>query len=341
MTTFRVSKKQNFSVIDNTHLYDNRLSWKATAILTYLLSKPDNWVVHIKQLATAKKCGIKAVYTGVRELKALGYLEHDRIQGADGKFISGQYIVHEIPIIETNTPAPPKSKPHTQKGNAVKGNEQNRPILRTDLSVIQTKDVETPVNTDLELKTKDVPSAVSYEINKEQRQEALDLLPDKFRQQPLLLNFINKKCKVVSLVNLKSAIIYTNQHSKGNITRYRSYLGQCIDKGWALGLYEAQLLVDAEKIEADRKLVEVENNKRRLENEKIEKQRAEQREKEQIRLKYESNAIALKALQSLNPNRYNAVQEQALRELQSKMPTYTFDIEGTFVKSQMAIILGL
>ena len=341
MTTFRVSKKQNFSVIDNTHLYDNRLSWKATSILTYLLSKPDNWVVHIKQLATAKKCGIKSVYTGVKELKALGYLEHDRIQGADGKFISGQYIVHEIPIEVAQTPAIPKSKPHTQKGNDVKGNEQNRPLLKTDLSVIRTKDVETPVKTELELKTKDVSSAVSYEITKEQQQEALELLPDKFRQQPLLLNFINKKCKVVSLVNIKSAIIYTNKHSKGDITRYRSYLGQCIDKGWAIGLYEAQELANAEKVEADRKLVELENNRRRLENEKIEKQRAEQREKEQLRLKDESRTIALKALQSLNPDKYNEVQAQALRELQSKMPNYTFEIEGTFVKSQMALILEL
>ena len=39
----RVEKNKNYTIINNTSLYDERLSWKAKAIHAFMLSKPDDW----------------------------------------------------------------------------------------------------------------------------------------------------------------------------------------------------------------------------------------------------------------------------------------------------------
>ena len=66
----RIQKKRNnFVMMDKGFLNDDRLSFKAKGILAYLLFKPDNWKVIIKDLINHAKDGKKAVYNGLRELK--------------------------------------------------------------------------------------------------------------------------------------------------------------------------------------------------------------------------------------------------------------------------------
>jgi ABC-type lipopolysaccharide export system ATPase subunit len=66
----RIQKKRNnFVMLDKGFLDDPRLSFKAKGILAYLLSKPDNWKVIVKDLINHSQDGKKAVYSGLRELK--------------------------------------------------------------------------------------------------------------------------------------------------------------------------------------------------------------------------------------------------------------------------------
>ncbi|MGR5875594.1 hypothetical protein ACT7DH_27750 [Bacillus pacificus] len=43
MGIFRVKKDVNYSVIHNTPLRDEKLSWRAKGLLAYMLSLPDDW----------------------------------------------------------------------------------------------------------------------------------------------------------------------------------------------------------------------------------------------------------------------------------------------------------
>ena len=43
MSTFRVNKNVNYTVMSNHHLQDKRLSLKAKGLLSYMLSLPDDW----------------------------------------------------------------------------------------------------------------------------------------------------------------------------------------------------------------------------------------------------------------------------------------------------------
>ena len=227
MSIIRVQKKERWTTVSNVHINDDRLSWKATAILTYLLSKPNDWTVYAKQLANAKKDGIKAVYSGIRELKELGYIEHRFVRGADGKVQHGEYIVHEEPI-DVEMPVNRELYPYVQKGDTAKGNADNlNAVNRTLLNTDST-------NNGFKQKTdgnKTPPPSFS-------KAELINLVPEDF-QTKAVEKVIEKATSSYSDGYIKSAIQYTTDHSNGDTAqKYKAYLGKTIEGGWAYG-YES------------------------------------------------------------------------------------------------------
>ena len=99
----RVQKKDNYSVINNTPITDERLSWQARGMLCYLLSKPDNWETRLNDLVKKSPAGEDAVKSIISELKHFGYVERIRERQPDGTFL---WItkVHETPVCEQNVP---------------------------------------------------------------------------------------------------------------------------------------------------------------------------------------------------------------------------------------------
>ena len=87
----------NFTVIDNAVLQDERLSWKATGLLAYLLSLPEDWRVHIEDLARRKTDGHSATSSGFRELRMAGYLVVEKVRGDRGR-ISSVCHVYDQPL---------------------------------------------------------------------------------------------------------------------------------------------------------------------------------------------------------------------------------------------------
>ena len=58
MSTFRVNKNVNYTVMSNHHLQDKRLSLKAKGLLSYMLSLPDDWDYSLKGLTTGCRDGM-------------------------------------------------------------------------------------------------------------------------------------------------------------------------------------------------------------------------------------------------------------------------------------------
>lgn len=115
----RVQKRDNpYAVIDKIPLNDNRLSFKAKGILSYLLSKPNNWKPSIEELSKASKDSTDAVRTGLKELEKFGYMVRKRLHGDDGKIIGWEHLVYETPqraLPEEEKPVmenPQLEKPH-------------------------------------------------------------------------------------------------------------------------------------------------------------------------------------------------------------------------------------
>lgn len=97
-TIFRIQKNTDnpFVMIDKRIFTDKKLSYRAKGILGYLLSRPDNWVVNMVDVANQSTEGRDAVVTAVNELMKHGYVE--RIEHREnGRFKSYEYLVYEVP----------------------------------------------------------------------------------------------------------------------------------------------------------------------------------------------------------------------------------------------------
>lgn len=109
----RVEKNQDYTVINNTSLYDERLSWKAKAIHVFMLSKPDNWTFYNEEMVKWAKDGADSFSSGLKELKEFGYVKKEQRRGKNGKF-QWVTVVYEVPQESAlQSPSePPTEKPY-------------------------------------------------------------------------------------------------------------------------------------------------------------------------------------------------------------------------------------
>ena len=101
-TVFRVFKTEKFSVISNYHLFDKRLTHKATNLLTTMLALSPVWDYTLDGLASLKKDGIDGVRSGIRELEKLGYLTRRQLRNEKGQLAHNEYLVYETPELNPN-----------------------------------------------------------------------------------------------------------------------------------------------------------------------------------------------------------------------------------------------
>lgn len=101
-TVFRVFKTEKFSVISNYHLFDKRLTHKATNLLTTMLALSPVWDYTLEGLASLKKDGIDGVRSGIRELEKLGYLTRRQLRNEKGQLAHNEYLVYETPELNPN-----------------------------------------------------------------------------------------------------------------------------------------------------------------------------------------------------------------------------------------------
>lgn len=98
MPVIHVKKAKHFyALIDYRILDDRRLSWKARGILAYLLSKPDDWEVHVNDLiAHSEDDGRTAVQSALQELLNCGYAKLETVRDKEGKVRGKQYCIYDL-----------------------------------------------------------------------------------------------------------------------------------------------------------------------------------------------------------------------------------------------------
>lgn len=94
------NKEKNYVQIDNITIDDNKLSWGATGLLTYLLSKPENWEVCLEQLKNVKSNGRDGTRSLLLELRKFNYCHLFEIR-EKGVFKKKIYLVFEVPTSST------------------------------------------------------------------------------------------------------------------------------------------------------------------------------------------------------------------------------------------------
>lgn len=102
MTTIRLAKKRNpYVCIDKTALLDQRLTWQAKGLMAYLLARPDDWTVRIKDLVNQtpneRGQGREAVQSTLKLLEDCGYIARVRVKNDQGQFTGWETIIFETP----------------------------------------------------------------------------------------------------------------------------------------------------------------------------------------------------------------------------------------------------
>lgn len=97
MAIIRVPKINNYTVMSNHHLLNPALSLKAKGLMSYMLSRPDDWDFTIDGLARLNKEGTDAIGRILRELEAQGYITRNRVRNKSGQFVDLEYSILERP----------------------------------------------------------------------------------------------------------------------------------------------------------------------------------------------------------------------------------------------------
>lgn len=92
-------KNDPFVRFDKRIVYDNTLSWKATGILSYAFSRPDDWTFYKSEMIKHKTDGEASFDSGIKELESTGYLHRFRKQCSDtGQMEGWEWHFFEVPI---------------------------------------------------------------------------------------------------------------------------------------------------------------------------------------------------------------------------------------------------
>ncbi len=86
MSTIRVRKNVNYFAAANEPFNDAQLSWEARGLMGYLLSKPDNWEVRLRDVLEQGPAGEHKVDRMLAELRKAGYISRQRVTCVDGTF---------------------------------------------------------------------------------------------------------------------------------------------------------------------------------------------------------------------------------------------------------------
>jgi hypothetical protein len=147
-TIYRPARRAQFTVISNAIMNDGHLSAEALGVLVYLLSRPDDWIIHREQLMARFKVGRDKFQAIFRELSGCGYARLESIADAESGHLAGKrWVIIEEPEAESREPEKPSLGGVTEERVC---RLSEKPTVGKPGHIINT---DLKPNTDSELKT--------------------------------------------------------------------------------------------------------------------------------------------------------------------------------------------
>lgn len=154
MTKINKKSSRFFTITNNQLIRDDRLSWKARGIFTYLWSMADGWDFRVNEVSRHAKDGRDSLRAGLKELEEYGYLKRHYKQSNGGKLDGYEWILNDTPAagksaensIESNE-IPATGKPGVRDNRQPENPPLSNINLRnTNLSNIKDKEpsIRTP-----------------------------------------------------------------------------------------------------------------------------------------------------------------------------------------------------
>ena len=144
MAVLRHVDNHGFTQLNNEMLGRTDMSLKAKGLLSYLLSKPDDWEFSLG--AVVKFCGSDgkdSVRSGIKELEELGYLVVLESERNDGRFTGGVWTVSDSPIVTTESGLPCREN---RVGKTASENPLRSIYIVTNTERTNTKELIPPIS---------------------------------------------------------------------------------------------------------------------------------------------------------------------------------------------------
>lgn len=101
MAVLKKHQRHRYAVIDHSALRNEDLSWRATGLLCYLLSLPDEWRVNVADLSNRKTDGRTSTASAMSELEDAGYVVRRKVRDDGGKFHTTVHVAESPELLET------------------------------------------------------------------------------------------------------------------------------------------------------------------------------------------------------------------------------------------------
>ena len=133
-------KNENYTIVSNVCVRDNRISLKAKGLMSLVMSLPNDWDFSIQGLSSIVKEGKSAIYTAINELKDFGYCRVISNRDDKGKIIGNDYTFFEEPCFDI----PYTENPYTENQDMDNPNMdnqdlENQPQINKDIKEIKTE----------------------------------------------------------------------------------------------------------------------------------------------------------------------------------------------------------
>ena len=142
MAILRNRTQNNFTIITNNILRDERLPMNARGLLCTMLSLPDNWEFSERGLqAILPGNGLSAIKSALKVLQECGYLRRSKIRGTGGMFGGWQWELTNEPNTFNLYEQPRCDFPTSDNPTLEKPTSENHDQLSTDsINTVSIKD---------------------------------------------------------------------------------------------------------------------------------------------------------------------------------------------------------
>ena len=123
--------KDNFTRVPNEVINDDRLTWKAKGLFSYLMSKPSEWQFYMSDIKNNSPDGRDSIQTGLKELEEHGYLQRVKRMDEEGKFSGWDWDV---------------MLPDNRKNRRTENPSVGKPVSRKTRSYSKTEIIKTEIN---------------------------------------------------------------------------------------------------------------------------------------------------------------------------------------------------
>jgi hypothetical protein len=140
MSVIRIKKahRKPYVILDTTALLDDRLSYRAKGLHSYLMTKPEGWQVRLDYLAQQSPTeGREAVRTALTELEDAGYVKRQKVRGERGLLGGWNTVVYETPALCTEdilSEAPTTGLPTSVQPTSVQPTSAKPLLVSMDLT---------------------------------------------------------------------------------------------------------------------------------------------------------------------------------------------------------------